>query len=103
MDFGTIRTRQFKCAGCDHFIPLDTFNTHITKKYYAKNTFVILADSTGWNPYYYQAEYIDHNNVKFDKCYSLYDVSSGRTRSFDTVPLTKGKVYWVDIYMKPIE
>ena len=67
MIFGTYRKRFLRCADCDEFVFLDSVQTIVRRQYFAKNTFVVLADSSGWNPEYYEAVYFDNNSVKFNK------------------------------------
>lgn len=100
MDFGRIRKRYLKCADCSEYVPFDSSYTVTKKMYFAKDNFVILADSNGWDPVYYETLYINTDNIRFNKCVSVNNSFSSRERSFSGTRLERGKDYYVDIFMK---
>ncbi len=100
MNFEVKRKRFYKCSTCSDFVPYDSLTSNVTKYYYAKNTFIILADSTGWNPFYYEADYINDHTVRFDKCVEISGSNKNLTRQFNTIPIDENQNYFIDIFMQ---
>ncbi len=100
MNFVIKRNRYIRCSTCNDFVPYDSIVSNTAKYYFAKNTFVVLADSTGWNPVYYETDYINDHTVRFNKCVKMSGSNLTRNRTFNSIPLLNNQDYYLDILMR---
>jgi hypothetical protein len=100
LDFHRVRKRYIKCFNCPDFVSYDQSEGINHLNYYAKDKFIVLADSTGYNPSYYEISYLSDHEIRINRYLTMKDNYIEKDRFFNGIQLTEYKTYYLDFFLR---